>query len=748
MAWRDTIKPVEVATPDETSTSSWRDTISVDETLPKEEQEKSRIRQFADYLLSTEGALQDAGETIADTSGAAVRSASFGLADELAGITGAIGDTALQALGVYGERSTAEEQMSPRERLLASYRAHRDASRQQEKEARERSPIASVAGDFGGALMVPAASGARYIAQGATAGARALRAAEAGMLAGSAYGAGTSEADLTKGEVGEFAKDVATGGTVGGATGGVLTGAGQGIRQVLTKGTELPMAQVAKDAAERASKGELVHGVRAFEKLEDHIKKSTNRIVNRLSKAIKDIANEQDAILSQSTAVVDMSPTARGLAQASRQLKRGEGRAGVALTNELRDAKELEAVASRFTNKKEVQESIKQLRALKKSAEKIEKSIKKLDDAQTIDNRNSLLQYKKLNDRMINIQEKITEAEKALSEATNPSTIEGIQQTLDRLRRSLNLTEESQEVLRLNHRQRMINNNAEKQLAQRSLQSSNEDIMNAQAAVRKTLETYRAAQQRLKEVPLREAWEQQRLLRDMEGLSKMGESAPLRTRQGAGKVGELRREASEGIYQVSQELRDVNEKLTTFNRVLEASGLEKISAEDLTDINAPKFEKIFRDMIGSIDKKNMTGFQKRDQLNTLADGLSELMPEMREEFVPILRDLAKRYELIGPTTQADSIGGFGGTARQLSAIAGAMFGSAQRYGREFVSESPWLQRAAQAAARGVSGASRLHRILENASTEGASPEAVKYMIMQNPAYREILGLNKDDLRGE
>jgi len=145
--------------------------------------------------------------------------ASFGLGDELAGLAGAITDPL-----IYGN----EENKSFGDR----YRESRDYARKLNDTAYEEHPVSYgtgyVAGSIGGAKIAAKAitpvankvikSGVGKFGANMPAIQNYLNKVNAGVAAteGALQAAGSSEADLTKGEVGKFASDVA-GGTVAGA---------------------------------------------------------------------------------------------------------------------------------------------------------------------------------------------------------------------------------------------------------------------------------------------------------------------------------------------------------------------------------------------------------------------------------------------------------------------------------------------------------------------------------------------------
>jgi hypothetical protein len=122
--------------------------------------------------------------------------ATFGFADEIAGASDAI-PTALNVLTGSGKFDD----------VVKSYKAGRDISRDAFKAAEEANPKTFMGGQIAGGILPAIAAAPEAI------GAKAL--AQSGAAIGAITGAGTSEADLTEGEVTPFVKDVGTNAAVG-----------------------------------------------------------------------------------------------------------------------------------------------------------------------------------------------------------------------------------------------------------------------------------------------------------------------------------------------------------------------------------------------------------------------------------------------------------------------------------------------------------------------------------------------------
>lgn len=104
--------------------------------------------------------------------------------------------------------------------FLDTYKTALDQARAADAAAQEAHPIAFGAGEVGGTLVTGLATGGAGLARGAlTLGGKLAAGAITGAALTGATAAGKSEADLTQGEFGEFAGDVALGTAIGAATG-------------------------------------------------------------------------------------------------------------------------------------------------------------------------------------------------------------------------------------------------------------------------------------------------------------------------------------------------------------------------------------------------------------------------------------------------------------------------------------------------------------------------------------------------
>lgn len=158
----------------------------------------------------------------------AAQGLTFGFADE---ITAA-------AEAAFKAATSPEDKRS----ILDMYRQARDESRKNYEATREANPMTYTAGEIaGGIAPALATGGAGAITSLGKVGLG--QAIKQGAIAGAGYGAvqglGATEADLTKGEVGQAGLDIGKGTLLGGAVGGAIPLAGAGIKAGGQKAIEL-----------------------------------------------------------------------------------------------------------------------------------------------------------------------------------------------------------------------------------------------------------------------------------------------------------------------------------------------------------------------------------------------------------------------------------------------------------------------------------------------------------------------------
>lgn len=193
------------------------DDLFVDEPLPKAADDEL----FVDELHPAAQA-QKVPEVSALESGirGAAQSASLGFADELAGLVGG-----------------AKALFTPGQSVAEGYRKERDESRALYKAAEEANPKAYLGGELAGGLATAAIPGLGA-AKAASLGAKALQAAKIGATLGGVSALGGSEADVTKGQVGQALQETALGAGLGGVVGAAaepLVGIGKSVVQKVQK---------------------------------------------------------------------------------------------------------------------------------------------------------------------------------------------------------------------------------------------------------------------------------------------------------------------------------------------------------------------------------------------------------------------------------------------------------------------------------------------------------------------------------
>ena len=245
----------------------------------QEEESKVKVKpedfSYQDYL-------KDRGRDIKRGAKAAVTGAvkglSAGFSDELSG----------------GIQAGIEKLRGKKENLGDLYRKYRDLQRKSDERTMAASPTVSKIAELGGMVASPAGAIGRA-AKGAGWLKNALRlAAEGGTFA-----AGTSEADLTKGEYGEAARDITKGAAIGGGIGVGGKAIGSGVRKI--------SPAIRRSAEEMAEKATGATGLQASRFQKGAGGELLDRGVVRFGRSVDDVAEQSRKQMAESWKSIDES---------------------------------------------------------------------------------------------------------------------------------------------------------------------------------------------------------------------------------------------------------------------------------------------------------------------------------------------------------------------------------------------------------------------------------------------------------
>jgi hypothetical protein len=167
--------------------------------------------------------------------------ATLGFGDELNGVVGGALDKALPES--FGGAAAGKS-------FTDLYRENRDLARQVNARGAKEHPLAYLGGNIVGGVaagaLAPGAGGARA----ATTGARLVNAMRTGATLGAVNGLGSSDADLTQGDVGGAAKDTVTGAALGASFAGAGQLAGEAVPAIASRLAD-PVRQAAINSGRR-----------------------------------------------------------------------------------------------------------------------------------------------------------------------------------------------------------------------------------------------------------------------------------------------------------------------------------------------------------------------------------------------------------------------------------------------------------------------------------------------------------------
>lgn len=274
---------------------------------------------LAGILESAKGVGQWGAETVEGVARGSAQGLTGGHTDELVGSLLGSAEGGAQAAGnLIGGDYQSEE--------LAAYEKERDESRAAFAASEENSPYANMVGNLIGSVAPALLTGGSTFAglQAAKAAptlGKALLSGGSVAAKGMAVGAGSgafSALGESEGSGQDLLDDVKAGALVGGGMGGALGGASVGLSKVAKKGKEFLSKVAEKSAKESETAEHLVKGAKTGWDKEAIMGRTTqakdtggfnkevDEIVGSLNTRMDELAAEQEAILTGSTATIDL----------------------------------------------------------------------------------------------------------------------------------------------------------------------------------------------------------------------------------------------------------------------------------------------------------------------------------------------------------------------------------------------------------------------------------------------------------
>lgn len=217
----------------------------------------------------------------------------------LEGITAGVSNN-VQAIGKAAVDAYEDPNKRGLNELITSYRKYRGQGETESEQANQDNPLSYMAGQATGTALMSFVPGLGWmnVAKGASTASKIGTALKAGSL----LGAGRSKADLTKGEVGDFVKDIVQGAVTGGVVQGVLSGTGSVVSGITDRFKNLPET--------RAVKAITGQNISALRQISDTTFKGAGDIGSanqRIVKVGRDILDEP-GVLGPLSKVEDIAP--------------------------------------------------------------------------------------------------------------------------------------------------------------------------------------------------------------------------------------------------------------------------------------------------------------------------------------------------------------------------------------------------------------------------------------------------------
>jgi hypothetical protein len=239
---------------------------------------------------------------------------------------------------INGALSTLLDTLTGRNKklsILDDYTKQRNESRAAFDAAQKAHPYVSFAGNLAGGLAPALLTGGASLPEQGLAGA-----AKMGAMYGAIGGLGSSNADLTKGDVGQAVKDTATGGVMGGLLGGAVhAGAeafgdklakagmniGQAAKEVAGTPMELPLIADPVESFKQGLQGQKLYGASANKDLQQKFINSSDQLGQSLQSAESAAGAAKTDSLLAADKRLDMMPWLKGYNQMNRSLRESRG---------------------------------------------------------------------------------------------------------------------------------------------------------------------------------------------------------------------------------------------------------------------------------------------------------------------------------------------------------------------------------------------------------------------------------------
>lgn len=737
-----------------------------DDKAPTEEEKKSvleaaptpeELQAIQNYINKPEPSLGEHALAGLESIG---RGATLNFADELAGVTGAVGEQLARGLG--DSDIPSPQGNDALERMSGLYKEYRDTARRQAEQQKETMPVTTFTGELAGGFMLPGGVATKGISQLSKAE-KMLKLAKTGAAGGAAIGLGTTEKELPQlaGEPGVFAQEVgipAVGGalttTVGLPVASKMIQAGASTGRYIKN---IPIIKGSLEAFRRAKAGEKIVGTEALKEIEKEIARFAEEIFPKLKETERTAGQIQARILKEAED--------QGVRLPPESVEKFVNENIEALQNVQSSRPEAIREAAQLQEMLEQAKSGKEVRRIKQEALPLKEN--------PIEQQEYVLRQKLVREKGINPEDVYSEfvptddpnvvVGRVVQKMSGKDPVNEMEQLLSiqrsKLQRTENLRPEdiryefvptddpNKTVGRIVHKTRDAEGNltGEKITQQKLFDKSDlspkvkvlsQKPFNVQDLGPQFKEITEKVREGGKDLTLPTQFDV--LRRDIASRAKFGEK-PASTQEVLGVASTGTTEAKKILEQNIPEFAEALKGTASAKSALESLGLENVlTAEEARNKIIPFIQKL--------EDTGGNSSVIRARIDDLSKHLQQVNPELAQEIQPMMQNLASKYEIASETSKPGFAKLTGLTARGAAYTASATAGAVTRGAivsplkalGEMVPEQ--LQGlASRMAASGSKNAVNLAKTLEKAASEDLrGRNALFFALMQNPSYRELL----------
>lgn len=260
-------------------------------------------------------------------------------------------------------------------------------------------------------------------------------------------------------------------------------------------------------------------------------------------------------------------------------------------------------------------------------------------------------------------------------------------------------------------------------------------------AAKKQLE--QKAEQSMANLPADEANRIKKMFTSLTNISKEGEVPELKTPQGQNVASTASQNIAKNMYEAIPDFAEQNKLITDYNNTMSNIGLNKVNQGniDASDMKVLR-QKVF-DIVRDANRSTDASVSARNSINEINDILGRVNPELQKTMIPKLQDTASKYELAKQSVSSGNMMGKLMNIQGHAVTSGNMIGLAQNTLSKATPEVIKMMADKFSQAETATSQQLANMFNKMAEKGHTGRNAIIFGILQNPSYRQELGITKE-----